>query len=100
MALYFALTGKSMDAQTALSYGIISEVYPLENLLNAVHQIAITLTKMPRESMSGIIASCNASEGDKSGYAIESECFERCVDKSDFREGVNAFLEKRTAVFD
>jgi enoyl-CoA hydratase len=99
-ALYFALTGKSMSAQTAMEYGIVAEIHPLDNLLNAANQLALTLAKMPRKSMSGIIAACNANDEIKSGYATEAACFEQCVRHNDFREGVQAFLEKRVAIFE
>lgn len=99
-ALHYALTGESMNAQTALSFGLISEIHPVENILTAALRIAMILTKMPRESMSGIIASCNASTDNTTGYDVEARCFEKCVKHSDFTEGVRAFLDKRAATFE
>lgn len=99
-SLYYALTGKSMNAQTAFAYGIVAEIHPSENLMNAANVLASALVQMPRESLSGIIAACNAANGNKQGYNTEAECFEKCVSHTDFREGVSAFLEKRLAKFD
>lgn len=99
-AIYSMLTGRSFDAQWALSCGIISEVHSIENLAGAAYQIATTLAQMPRESLSGIIASCNAHDNSSAGFIEEARRFEKCVAHNDFREGVSAFLEKRVANFE
>lgn len=94
-------TGDVVDAQEAYRIGLVNKVVPAEELMGAAKAmaekimsrslIAVQLTKS---------AIANGLEADlKSGLAIEAEAFGHCFNTSDPKEGMTAFMEKRTANF-
>jgi len=100
-ALELILTGKSISADEAMSWGIISKVVPEgESLSAAKEMMKEILTKAPvsiKMSIEAVNRGMNMSLAE--GLAIESDRFGLLCGTEDMKEGMNAFLEKREAKF-
>ena len=94
------LTGERVDAATALRIGLVEEVVPQGQALTKALEIAQRVGKQSPDS----VRACKqlvhqARQGVPRGAALaaEREAFVRLFDGANQREGVNAFLEKRSA---
>lgn len=100
-SMYMILTGEMIDANTALQYGLVNKVVPLNELLSEAEKILSTIISKGRIAITTAIRSINAacelplSEGLK----FEADMFSVCCGTEDFKEGTSAFLEKRKPEF-
>lgn len=95
------LTGDAIDADTALAFGLINRVVDADALLPACLELA---DRIARHSPIAVTASLRAvTRGINvpidEGLAIEAMQFRVCAASHDAREGSQAFVEKRQAVF-
>ena len=100
-ALELILTGDPISAQEARSLGLVSQVFPPEDLL---HQAQGLARKMAAKSLPALRASLRAIRGgaDSSlaeGLLVEARLFGGLCETEDKREGLAAFLEKRQPHF-
>jgi enoyl-CoA hydratase len=93
-------SAKMIDAPTALSYGLVNQVVPQADLLEAAQTMAKSFMKNSIVAMGYAIESVNAGllEGSV-GYDVEVQAFGDCFDTEDFKEGTTAFIEKRKPDF-
>lgn len=100
-ALNFLLTGDLFDAETALQFGLVTEVVPGKELLNRAIALAKNLVGKPPIAAQYIIKAC--CEGiDLSldaGLNLEAELFGNLCATEDMKEGTAAFMEKRKPSF-
>ncbi|HRD69622.1 MAG TPA: enoyl-CoA hydratase-related protein [Legionella sp.] len=100
-AMDLCLTGRFIDAQTALNWGLISEVVPLDELLDKGKAILNTILSMAplavRSVMEVIDHGYDLSLTD--ALHLEAIHFAKVCATEDKGEGVSAFLGKRTAQF-
>jgi enoyl-CoA hydratase len=99
-ALEMIFSAKMIDAPTALSYGLVNQVVPQADLLEAAQTMAKSFMKNSIVAMGYAIESVNAGllEGSV-GYDVEVQAFGDCFDTEDFKEGTTAFIEKRKPDF-
>ena len=99
-AMELLLTADMIDAAEASRLGLVNYVVPAGEVLAKARQlIGRTLDKGP-VAIAGVIESVNAfSDPSVDGYACEVHNFGRCANTDDFREGAEAFVEKRRANF-
>lgn len=99
-AIELLISGKVIDAATALQYGLVNYVVPANELLEkAISILALINTKAPL-AVEGCIKTANSVFGEKQhGYITEVLTFGECFATEDMREGTAAFLEKRAANF-
>lgn len=95
------LTGDMIDAQQALSYGLISRVVPGDELLQAARDVA---TRITQHASHGVrLTKRLLREGVRSPFetVLELSAVYQavCHKTPDHAEAVNAFLEKRTPKF-
>ncbi len=99
-ALEMIFSAKMIDAPTALSYGLVNQVVPQADLLEAAQTMAKSFMKNSIVAMGYAIESVNAGllEGSV-GYDVEVQAFGDCFETEDFKEGTTAFIEKRKPDF-
>jgi enoyl-CoA hydratase len=101
MAMYLCLTGEMIDAQEALRIGLVQRVTPLDGLLEEAKRIAgLIASKAPlavAAAKRAIVSGASMTLPD--ALALEALLFGQVVMTEDFREGSQAFLDKRKANF-
>jgi enoyl-CoA hydratase/carnithine racemase len=96
-AMEMLLTGDYIDAQTALTQGLLNEVAAPGGLDEAVRTLAAKLLAKPR----GAIADGKRAfyeqieESTEAAYSLAADEMTRNLLAPDTREGIDAFLEKR-----
>lgn len=99
-AMELLMTGNTIDAATALQYGLVNHVVLQEELLNKTRSVLdLVNTKAPLAIAKTIRAVNTVFNYAVSGYDVEADSFGECFKTDDMREGVSAFLEKRKPLF-
>ena len=96
-AFEMLMTGRFIDAQTAVDFGLINQVVPPEDLDAAVTTLAKEIASKPRDSISaGKALFYKQLEQDLSqAYAVAGETMAGNMMFDDTKEGIDAFIEKR-----
>ncbi|MDZ4707493.1 MAG: enoyl-CoA hydratase-related protein [Saprospiraceae bacterium] len=99
-ALEWMMTGDLISAEDALRFGLVNQLTkPGEELTVALEWVNRISTKAPL-SIARIIEAVNSYYPNlENGIEREGELFNDLAQTEDFKEGVDAFLEKRKAVF-
>ena len=94
-------TGKRITAQEALTLGLVDHVYPADELLNQAYQLAQTIATKPQTAIRTIkeAVNCGMSMDREKAIRYEAEMFGMCFATADQKEGMDAFFEKRPAVW-
>ena len=99
-SLELLMTGSLIDAKTALQYGLVNHISPVEELINAARSILETINSKAPLAVARCIATVNAAYQDKpNGYEMEIKAFGECFGTEDMKEGAIAFLNKRKPEF-
>ncbi len=100
-ALELIMTADLISAQEAKAIGLVNHVVAnRDDLMEfATKMMTKILSKSPI-AIEHVIKSVNAGfNGEEAGYQTEAESFAACAASEDFKEGTNAFMEKRKANF-
>lgn len=94
-------TGDMIKADEALSIGLINKVVPHDELENETYAMAAKISKNAPVAIRYAKKTINqgAEVNIDSAIKIENSYFSMCFATEDQKEGMNAFLEKREAVF-
>jgi 2-(1,2-epoxy-1,2-dihydrophenyl)acetyl-CoA isomerase len=95
------MTGDKLSAAEAASMGMIWRIVPDQELLAQAMGLAKQLATMPTTALGLIKQQLNASFTNtiEEQLQLEDRLQQQAAATADFREGVQAFLEKRTARF-
>ncbi|NMO03738.1 enoyl-CoA hydratase [Gordonia sp. TBRC 11910] len=100
-ATQMAMRATKVDAITALDWGLVDEVVPTDDLHVRVTELAESLAAGPPAAFAAIKRSLNTALLPHLDAVFESEIQGQTalVDAADFREGVQAFTQRRPPVF-
>lgn len=99
-ALEMISTAAMVDAARAYEMGLVNAVYDLDQVLAEAQKLAQRIIKNSGQAIESAIKCVNAGmREDINGYQVEIEEFGKCFGTEDFKEGTQAFLEKRKAQF-
>ena len=95
------MTAESVSAKDAEEMGMIYKVFPDDKFVEESWKLVSKLAKMPTKGLGLTKQLLNASYSNNLEQQLEMEdkCQTIAGNSSDFKEGVNAFLEKRKANF-
>jgi enoyl-CoA hydratase/carnithine racemase len=100
-ALELLLTGDPFSPARALEMGLVNAVVPHDELmasaLDMAHRILRHSPVVTASIITAVTRGLNASIGE--GLLIEQEQFARVAPTNDTREGLNAWIERRTPVY-
>jgi enoyl-CoA hydratase len=95
------LLGDTIDAATALDWGLVTRVVPEPDFSEECRKFAEQLAKMPARAVQyakrAIMAAQNAKEPE--ALALARDYAARLATSADLAEGVRSFLERRSPVF-
>ncbi|MEO0041354.1 MAG: hypothetical protein RL329_802 [Bacteroidota bacterium] len=99
-ALEMMMTGEMIDANTALQFGLINHITPKGEAVAKAKMILNKIIQKAPIAISVVIETANAVFNEKvNGFEQEYKSFGKLTKSNDFREGAQAFLEKRKANF-
>jgi enoyl-CoA hydratase len=100
-ALEIMLTGRSVGAEEALQFGLVTQVTSAADLIDEAKALARRISELAplaiRACLEAVITGQSMSLD--RGLALETKLFSSLFETNDVREGTRAFLEKRKPVF-
>jgi enoyl-CoA hydratase len=101
MALEILLSGRNINADEALRIGLVNKVVPLKELILTVEKLALSIIKNAPIAIKSTIDSVNvgADLSLKNGLNNEQKEFSKLFNSRDTKEGLLAFMEKRSPKF-
>ena len=100
-AMQMLLTGETIDATEAARIGLVNNVVPANELIDAARTLLKAMLANAPLALAACIEAVNAAweVGVREGQQLEAAHFGVLAATSDMREGTAAFLAKRPAVF-
>jgi enoyl-CoA hydratase len=93
-------TADMIPADQAERIGLVNHVVPADQLMIKAQEIIHKIKSRAPLAIAGAIRATNAVfQYDCNGFDVEISEFSKCFNTIDFKEGVQAFLEKRVANF-
>jgi enoyl-CoA hydratase len=101
VAMELMLTGRVIKADEAMTLGLVNKIVPHDDLMDEVMKFADVLMSKPPFAMKAIMEAVNhgTEMAFEEGCRLEQDLFAITCGTEDFKEGMNAFLEKREAEF-
>ena len=95
------MTGDMISAQKAKKWGLVNHVVDSKaSLMEKCEEILEKITSKAPLAVGMIVTCLNAFyTHDENGFQTEANSFASCCKSEDFKEGTDAFLEKRKPVF-
>ena len=90
-----------IDAERALELHLVNKVVPADELLPAAKEWARKLAEKPPIALRVLKEAINAGSNTdlETGLTLETACFGNAFVTEDRKEGLQAFMEKRTPVY-
>jgi enoyl-CoA hydratase len=100
-ALDMILRAKMLSGPDALAVGLVSDVWPLDELKDRAIDLAVELASQPRLAVKGMLDALHDAEHKTLDdlLAAERAAVHATMGSADAREGMMAFLEKRPPIF-
>jgi enoyl-CoA hydratase len=99
-AMELLMTADMIGAEEALALGLVNHITTSEALMEKCFEVIDKIKAMAPLAIGAIIKSVNAAYAKKEdGYKTEIDSFADCFITDDFKEGTDAFLNKRKPAF-
>jgi enoyl-CoA hydratase len=99
-ALELLMTADAIKADQAMELGLVNHVVEQEHLHEFCYELLEKITSKSPVAIAGVIECVNAYyEEGMDGFDKEIEVFGECFGTEDFKEGTDAFINKRKARF-
>jgi enoyl-CoA hydratase len=98
-AAYMQLTGETINAETALEWGLVVEILPVESMLERTLEIARAITGWSPIATRMIKEEIRMNDRMPLEESLSLERKLLLWQTADHREGIAAFVEKRAATF-
>ena len=99
-AMEMIMTAGMIDANQALTYGLVNHIVSQEELIPLTEKLASKIIRNSSIAIGAAIKAVNAGYKEGiDGFKTEITEFGTCFGTVDFKEGTTAFLEKRKANF-
>lgn len=99
-AMEFLMTADIIDANEAHRLGLANYVVPADQLMEKCKEILIKIMAQAPVAVAEIVRTVNAHYSKtENGYDLEIARFGACFMTDDFKEGTDAFMNKRKASF-
>ncbi|MBI1221162.1 MAG: enoyl-CoA hydratase [Bacteroidetes bacterium] len=99
-AMEILMTGDAIKAPRAYEIGLVNYVVPIENLYEKGEELARTIAGKSPKAIRSVIECVNAHYAkDIDGFNYEITRFGKSFSTDDFKEGTQAFLQKRKPDF-
>jgi len=94
-------TGDSIDANEAYRIGLVNKVVPVASLMDEAMKMASKIARQPGVAlrMTKFAVNSGMNMDIKSAMSYEARCFEILFSTEDQKEGMKAFIEKRSPAF-
>lgn len=100
MAFELLMTGKTINTQQAQKIGLINRVSSYDNLITESEKLLSKILDQSPVAVKSVISCVNDYYSNSvDGYETEVTEFTKCLEEDDFKEGTNAFIEKRKPEF-
>lgn len=101
LAKEMVYTGKMIKAEEARSIGLVNRVFPADQLIEETMKTARAIAGKGKVSLRAAKQTINngLNADLATGLSMEQDAFAICMASEDAKEGTQAFLEKRKAVF-
>ena len=101
LAMEMLLTGRPIDAGTALRAGLVGRIVPREGLMDAALEVAQAIAANAPVALREIKRTVAAAAGRPlaDGFALEAAARRTVMATEDAREGPRAFVERRAPVY-
>ena len=95
------LTADMIDSAEALRIGLVSKVYPQSELQSKTFEMASKIASKGQQAIRLALKAIKVVDevSSREGQSIEASLFALCCGTEDFKEGTQAFLEKRKPSF-
>jgi enoyl-CoA hydratase len=99
-AIELLMTADMIDANEALRLGLVNYVVPQEQLMEKCREVLNKIKVQAPLAIAEIVSTVNAHYNkNMDGYQQEINSFGACFITNDFKEGTQAFLNKRKPEF-
>tara|TARA_Y100000768_G_scaffold236277_1_gene178675 strand:- start:145 stop:762 length:618 start_codon:yes stop_codon:yes gene_type:complete len=91
---YLAMSGEIINAETAMKYGIVSQIVPKDNFKDFTINFLDKISSKPRKSLQIIKNLVNSEENLKQTLKKERNEFYKLLDSENKKIGIKSFLNK------
>jgi enoyl-CoA hydratase len=99
-AIELLMTADMIDANEALRLGLVNYVVPQDQLMDKCREVLNKIKVQAPLAIAEIVSTVNAHYTKNiDGYQAEINSFGACFITNDFKEGTQAFLDKRKPIF-